>query len=97
MQGAMPDELIYGLSEGHELGVATGREALETGGRWFANSSNRQLLGEQLKYIFSGRFVVGATVGNVPIPSQGGEADGCGFLQCPVEKVRDWWGDNSQD
>ena len=98
VQGAMPDELIYGLSEGHELGVATGREALETGERWFANSSNRQLFGEQLKYVFSGRFIVGATVGNVPLPGQrGDQADGCGFWQCPVEKVRDWLGSKSQD
>ena len=66
-QGAFPDELAYPLSEGGELGVATGLDALAYGGRHFANNTNRTLFGQQGAYLFSGRFVSGYFISSLPV------------------------------
>ena len=65
IQGAIPDELVYSLSDGVELGVATGKEALAYGGSWFAKHSNRQLFSRQMDNVFRARFISGAGIGNV--------------------------------
>ena len=53
------------LSDGVELGVATGKEALAYSGSWFAKHSNRQLFSQQLEGLVKARFVIGAGIGSV--------------------------------
>lgn len=66
--GTIPDELVYNLSEGAELGVATGKDALAYGGSWFAKTANKQLVNEQVRKIAGARFAISASIGNVPLP-----------------------------
>jgi len=68
LQGAIPDELVYNLSERAELGVATGKDALAYSGSWFAKTGNKQLVNEQVRKIAGARFAIGASIGNVPLP-----------------------------
>jgi hypothetical protein len=56
---------VYSLSEGVELGVATGKDALAYGGSWFAKNSNKQLLGWQLESLVKARFVIGAGISSM--------------------------------
>lgn len=66
VQGTVPDELVYAVSNGERLTVATGREALAYGGRQFMHNTDRQLMQSQLNYVTGVQFSSGVFVGNIP-------------------------------
>ncbi|MCB9148594.1 MAG: hypothetical protein H6641_07515 [Caldilineaceae bacterium] len=88
IQGAIPNEFSYVSKSAIDgevfdsLGAATGIDALAYGGEEFMRSTTfAQLPVTQLKYIGKARFVMGAGIGNVPIP----DPLRCLFTDCSTE------------
>ena len=88
IQNSVPDKLVYSMSD--ELGVATGKDALANGGRWFAQNTNRELLNAQIESVTRSRFLAGAGIGNVPLP-EANPSEGCSWWSCPIQTVQNWW------
>ena len=94
IQNSVPTELVYTLSNGENLAVATGKDALAYGGRWFASNADTELFGQQLTAITSSRFIVGAGTGNVPVPTENSET--CSW-SCPLQTVQNWWNSDREE
>ena len=88
-QGAMPSQLMYTASNGDELLIATGKEALAYGGEKFMQNTNSQLLQEQLSYIGGAKFVTGFGISNLPVSAPSSQ-DECSWT-CPIQTVTNWW------
>ena len=93
IQGKIPDDLVFVASNGDKMGVATGMDALAHGGEWFARNTNRLLIGEQLRAITLPRFIMGGSIGNIPVPEE--DSQECSW-SCPVQSIREWWQSDDQ-
>ena len=88
VQNSIPTKLSYSLSEGHEFGLLTGKEAVAWGGTQYAKNNATALFGDQLQQAVNPRIVTGALVGNLPAPVK--ETGQCSW-SCPIQTVQKWW------